>query len=197
MKPNAPSCDRNQQCIFDVLQTIIIDSDRTLLEIGSGTGQHAVFMASQLPSIQWHTADLLENHNGIQLWLDEARLENLHGPHLYQSGVTAFVDVNADIVFTANTFHIMAWEYVVKLIQQLGDNLRSGAKVLIYGPFNYDGDYTSASNASFDQWLKNEGDHRGIRHFEDVVQEMHNASLSLKQDISMPSNNRILIFQKN
>jgi len=195
-KPVAPACERNQQHILDVLSTVVLDTDRTLLEVGSGTGQHAVFMAAKLAQIQWHTSDLLENHRGINMWLDDAGLENLHGPHIYQSGETDLIDVEADIVFTTNTFHIMAWEQVENLIRQCGALLKSGARVLIYGPFNYNGQFTSDSNAKFDLWLKAEGAHRGIRHFEEVEQKMNLAGLHLMKDVEMPSNNRILVFKK-
>lgn len=195
-KPISPACDRNQQYILETLQTVVLETDKNLLEIGSGTGQHAVFMAPVFAHLKWHTSDLAENHNGIKLWIAEAALDNLEGPYHYESGETPWVNVDADIVFTANTLHIMAWESVLILIAQLGDNLKSGARVVVYGPFNYDGKFTSQSNERFEQWLKSEGEHRGIRDFESVVKAMSKASLNLLEDFSMPANNRILVFRK-
>ena len=195
-KPFSPSCERNQQVIFDVLKKQICSTDRCLLEIGSGTGQHAVFMAEKLQQIQWHTADLTGNHQGIQMWIDEAMLENIKSPLEYQAGLSPFPQVDADIVFTANTLHIMSWENVKVMIQQLGESLKPRAKLIIYGPFNYKGKFTSPSNADFDIWLKQQGEHRGIRDFEKVVQQMLLNKIELLEDISMPANNRILIFKR-
>lgn len=194
-KPIAPSCERNQQVILDVLKSVITLNDKHLLEIGSGTGQHAVFMASNFPQLQWHTADLEDTHNGMQMWLDEAQLSNIVAPVVFKAGTSEFPNVDADVVYTANTLHIMSWENVQCLIQQLGSALSKGAKVLIYGPFNYAGEYTSESNAKFDVWLKQQEPHQGIRDFEKVVDLMLQAGLDLHNDIEMPSNNRILYFK--
>jgi len=195
-KPFAPSCERNQSVILDVLKSIITDEDKHLLEIGSGTGQHAVFMAPNFPHLQWQTADLEENHAGINMWIDDAKLDNISAPIIYESGQSVFPDIDVDIVFTTNTLHIMSWQNVKVLIKQLGENLKKGAKIIIYGPFNYNRQFTSESNAKFDVWLKQQEPHRGIRNFEDIVQLMLAQSIHLKQDIEMPANNRILYFVK-
>jgi cyclopropane fatty-acyl-phospholipid synthase-like methyltransferase len=195
-KPFAPSCERNQTVILDVLQSIITVDDKHLLEIGSGTGQHAIFMAPNFSHLQWHTSDLKENHAGTNMWLDEAKIDNILAPIVYESGQSDFPDIDVDIVFTTNTLHIMSWQNVENLIKQLGENLKTGAKIIIYGPFNYNGQFTSDSNAKFDVWLKQQEPHRGIRNFEDIVQPMANVGIGLKQDIEMPANNRILYFIK-
>jgi cyclopropane fatty-acyl-phospholipid synthase-like methyltransferase len=194
-KPYAPSCERNQDVILHVLKSIISSTDNHLLEIGSGTGQHAVFMAPNFPWLQWHTADLKETHIGMQMWLDEAHLQNIVPPVTYKAGSTELPQVDANVVFTANTLHIMSWDSVQTLIAQLGNTLKKGAKVLFYGPFNYSGKYTSQSNVKFDTWLKQQEAHRGIRDYEKVVELMAQAGLNLQKDIEMPSNNRILYFK--
>ncbi|MCF6319097.1 MAG: class I SAM-dependent methyltransferase [Proteobacteria bacterium] len=196
-KPNAPSCERNQQAILKILKGIIEPIDKNLLEIGSGTGQHAVFMAPHFRQLQWQTSDLIGNHSGINMWLDEANLDNVSAPIVYQSGKSDFPDSDIDVVFTTNTLHIMSWQNVKNLIAQLGKNLKSGAKIIIYGPFNYNGQFTSESNAKFDGWLKAQESHRGIRDFETIVQLMADRGIQLKQDIEMPANNRILYFVKS
>ena len=195
-KPFAPSCERNQSVILDVLQSIITLDDKHLLEIGSGTGQHAVYMAPHFPHLNWHTSDLKENHAGIKMWLDEAKLDNISAPIIYESGKSDFPDIDVDIVFTTNTLHIMSWQNVKDLIKQLGEYLKKGAKIIIYGPFNYMGQFTSDSNAKFDVWLKQQETHRGIRNFEEILQLMAVVGIDLKQDIEMPANNRILYFVK-
>ncbi len=195
-KPFAPSCERNQQVILDVLKDVIKPTDKHLLEIGSGTGQHAAFMAPNFPHLQWHTSDLLENHSGINMWLNEANLDNVSAPVVYQSGKNDFPNIDVDVVFTTNTLHIMSWQNVQSLINQLGENLKSGAKIIIYGPFNYNGQFTSESNAKFDVWLKEQNFHRAIRGFEEVMKLMIAEGIQLKQDIEMPAKNRILYFVK-
>ncbi len=196
-KPNSPACERNQQPILDVLKTLIKPTDKNLLEIGSGTGQHTVFMAPNFQHISWHTSDLKENHAGINMWLDDANLKNTIKPVIYEAGKSDFPQVNADIVITINTLHIMSWQNVQSLIVQLGECLITGTTIIIYGPFNYDGKFTSDSNADFDVWLKQRNKHSGIRDFEMVVSHMLNAGINLVTDIEMPANNRMLHFLKN
>jgi len=196
-KPYSPSCERNQQVILDRLKTVIQSKDKKLLEIGSGTGQHAVFMAAQMPQITWYTSDLLVNHPGIKLWLKDAATENIIYPIEYQAGKTQLPQVNADIVYTANTLHIMSWDNALSLIKQLGESLIVGTKIVIYGPFNYKGQFTSDSNANFDLELKKQNPQSGIRDFELVVENMLNENITLLEDIEMPANNRLLYFIKN
>ena len=195
-KPFAPSCERNQGVILDVLKDIIKPTDIHLLEIGSGTGQHAVFMAPHFPKTKWHTTDLVENHLGINMWLDEATIDNILQPIIYQSGKSDFPNIDVDIIFTTNTLHIMSWDNVRKLIFHLGDNLKKGAQIIIYGPFNYKGEFTSKSNEKFNGWLKNKNPYSGIREFDSVVSLMTKVDIHLINDIHMPSNNRILHFIK-
>jgi len=196
-KPNAPSCERNQQAILNVLKDIIKPTDKHLLEIGSGTGQHAIFMSPFFPQLQWHTSDVIDNHEGINQWILESKCGNVSPPVFYQSGMTEFPNIQPDVIYTANTLHIMSWKNVQNLIQQFGENLKQGTQVVIYGPFNYNHKFTSESNAKFDVWLKEQEPHRGIRDFENINQLMQNVGIALKQDIAMPANNRILHFSKN
>ncbi len=195
-KPFAPSCERNQNVILAQLQRIIKPHHQHLLEIGTGTGQHAVFMAPHFSPLQWHTSDLKNKHDGIQMWLDEQPSDNIHPPVEYQAGQSTFPSVDADVVFSVNTLHIMAWPNVMDLIKDLGKHLKMGAEVIFYGPFNYGGQYTSESNEEFDQWLKEQHPDSAIRNFEAVRDLMNEANIDLKQDIVMPANNRLLVFNK-
>jgi cyclopropane fatty-acyl-phospholipid synthase-like methyltransferase len=195
-KPNALSCERNQQAILGILEKMIKPSARNLFEIGSGTGQHAVFMAPNFPKLQWHTSDLIENHRGINLWIDDSNSENISRPIIYQAGKTDFPEIDADVVFSTNTLHIMSWDNVKALIKQLGKHLKSGTQIFLYGPFNYNGQFTSKSNADFDIWLKQRASYSGIRDFEKIQQLMTAESIKLVEDIQMPANNRILYFVK-
>lgn len=194
-KPFAPACERNQQVILDVLEQVVTSSDHSLLEIGSGTGQHAVFMAPHFPHLRWQTSDLTENHAGIQMWLEAVPSPNLLPPIHYQAGVTEFPRQAYDVVFTANTLHIMSWSDVQAMIADWG-SLTQGARVVIYGPFNYQGQFTSDSNAQFEQWLKERNPESGIRDFEAVCDLMEQQALGLQNDVAMPANNRCLVFVK-
>jgi cyclopropane fatty-acyl-phospholipid synthase-like methyltransferase len=166
-----------------------------VLEIGSGTGQHAVYFVAALPHLIWQTSDRAEHHAGIRLWLDEMRLPNVLPP--------LALDVNdpwpllsADAVFSANTLHIMSWPEVQTLFVRLPQILSANAKLVIYGPFNYGGQFTSESNAQFEQTLKSWGAHMGIRDFEAVDALARSIGLRLLKDHAMPANNRCLVWQR-
>lgn len=192
-KPYAPACDRNRDPILAVLCEHFADRQR-VLEIGSGTGQHAVYFAAALPHLVWQTSDRPEHLAGIRLWLDEAALPNTPPP--------LALDVNGpwprqrfDAAFSANTLHILSWAEVERLFAGLDTVLGATAKLVIYGPFNYGGRYTSESNAQFDRWLKSEDSRRGIRDFEAVHALAARIGLTLQEDRPMPANNRCLIWQ--
>jgi len=192
-KPNAPSCEKNREPILGVLREHFADR-RHVLEIGSGTGQHAIFFARHLPHLHWQTSDRAENLPGIAAWLQEAALPNASLP--FELDVAAdWPKLHHDAVFSANTLHIMPWSAVERLFASLPDVLAADAKLLIYGPFNYGGRFTSDSNAAFDCWLKEKAPHQGIRDFEKVNALARGAGLDLLEDRAMPSNNRCLVWQ--
>lgn len=196
-KPFAPACERNQQVILEVLNKHLTADCKNILEIGSGTGQHAVYMAAKLPQINWFTSDVRINHDGINQWLNESQLDNVSKPFAYEVGVDVWPNVDADVVFTANTLHIISLDLVTKLIDDIGKNLTKGARLMIYGPFKYQGEYTSTSNADFDQWLKDIDERRGIRDFEFIQDSLRRQKFLLIDDIKMPANNQFLIFEKH
>ena len=193
-KPSAPSCERNREPILGVLRSHFADR-RQVLEIGSGTGQHAVYFAAATPHLQWQCTDRAEYLPGIGQWLDEAALPNTPAPFV--------LDVSGpwpaggyDAVFSANTLHIMSWAEVERLFQQLGRVTTDDAKLAIYGPFNYNGHYTSESNAAFDDWLQARGEHMRIRDAEAVDALAEAAGFELIDDVAMPANNRLRIWQR-
>lgn len=193
MKPYSESCDQNRDPIFEVLAPLVRDRS-TLLEIGSGTGQHAVYFGAKLPHLTWQTSDRSENHPGIQQWLDEAGLPNVLPP-LELDTRSEWPDIKVDAVFSANTTHIMHWNDVIGLFQGVGRVLAPQGIFILYGPFNYDGQYTSDSNRRFDQWLKQRDSLSGIRDFEALNQLANEASMTLVSDHAMPANNRILCWK--
>jgi cyclopropane fatty-acyl-phospholipid synthase-like methyltransferase len=193
-KPSAPSCERNRDPILDVLRTHFADR-RKVLEIGSGTGQHAVHFAAAMPQLTWQCSDREDNLPGIRQWLDEAALPNTPQPLV--------LDVNGawpthryDAVFSANTLHIMSWHEVERLFAHLAQLTTPDAKLAIYGPFNYDGRYSSESNAAFDEWLQARGEHMRIRDAEAVDALAEAAGFELAEDIAMPANNRLRVWQR-
>ncbi|MEW8626095.1 MAG: DUF938 domain-containing protein [Candidatus Thiodiazotropha sp.] len=193
-KPYAEACDENKRPILEQLQRLFSET-RSVLEIGSGTGQHGVFFAAALPDLIWQTSDREENLEGIRAWLSEAGLGNLLSP--FSLDVTAaWPDTSYEAVFSANTTHIMSWPAVVCLFQGVGRVLQAEGRFVLYGPFNYQGAFTSESNSRFDQWLKSRDPLSGIRDFDDLNRLAADQGLIFEEDIEMPVNNRILVWRK-
>ncbi len=193
-KPDAPSCARNREPILAVLREHFADR-RRVLEIGSGTGQHAVFFAEQLPHLEWQASDRADCLPGMRAWREDAGLANTPEPIVLDVN-GAWPDGRYDAVFSANTLHILAWPEVVRLFAGLPGVTEAGARLAIYGPFNYGGRFTSESNAAFDAWLKERGAHQGIRDFEAVDALARKAGFRLVEDRAMPANNRCLVWQR-
>lgn len=195
IKPCAESCEQNKWPILDVLRSEFAATTR-VLEIGSGTGQHAVFFAQHLPHLTWQTSDVAEYHSGILAWLEDAGLANVRPPLRLDVLRDAWPYQTFDGVFSANTAHIMGWPEVEAMFAGIGAILETGGRFCLYGPFNYDGKFTSESNARFDQWLKARDPRSGVRNFEDLDRLAVNAGLRLRQDHAMPANNRTLVWFK-
>lgn len=195
-KPFSKSCENNKQPILEVLQTVFADRQR-VLEVGSGTGQHAVFFGQHLPHLTWCTGDLPNNHAGINAWLAEAALENVEPPLILDVDADQWPPLEVDAVYSANTLHIISWPQVERFFNHVGSLLSPGGKALVYGPFNYQGRYTSDSNARFDVWLAEQNPLSAIRDFEAVNALAQGVGLQLQQDYSMPANNRILLWRKD
>jgi cyclopropane fatty-acyl-phospholipid synthase-like methyltransferase len=193
MKPFAESCEENKLPILEVLREEFA-AVRRVLEIGSGTGQHAVFFAAQLPHLDWQTSDVAEYHAGIRAWIDDAGLANVRAPLMLDVAHDVWPDAAYDGVFSANTTHIMGWPEVEAMIAGIGRVLEPGGRFCLYGPFNYGGRFTSESNARFDQWLKARDPRSGVRDFEDLDRLAGAAGLRLAQDYAMPANNRTLVW---
>ena len=194
IKPFSQACENNKGPILEVLKTVF-NKTESVLEIGSGTGQHSVFFAEQLPHLQWYTSDRHINHEGINLWLKEANLTNLHGPLELDLNYAWPVN-NVDAIYTANTFHIVSWQLVEQFFKGVSTHLVSQGVVCIYGPFKYQGQFTSASNEEFDRFLTQRDPFSGIRDFEVIEQLATQASLTLISDTAMPANNQLLVFKR-
>jgi cyclopropane fatty-acyl-phospholipid synthase-like methyltransferase len=194
-KPFSQSCENNKQPILEIIKTVFIEPS-TVWEIGSGTGQHAFYFAQNLSHLIWQATDREQNLPGINSWIDEAQLVNLLTAKALNVMDEEWPCQHIDALFTANTLHIMQSKEVEFFFDGLSKYLTEHAKVCIYGPFNYQGHYTSASNEEFDQFLRARDPRSGIRDFE-MIEELANiVGLTIKKDIAMPANNKLLILQK-
>jgi len=186
MKPFSEPSERNRAPILEVLKRVFKDRKR-VLEIGSGTGQHAAYFAPQLPHLVWQTSDVAENLADIRQWVSSPSPLELNVEQPWPA-------VEADAVFSANTCHIMSWAQVQRMFAGIG---RIAPEVLaLYGPFNYGGRHTSESNARFDALLRGRDPASGIRDFEAIVKLGESAGMKLEEDNAMPANNRLLVFRR-
>jgi cyclopropane fatty-acyl-phospholipid synthase-like methyltransferase len=195
-KPYAESCAQNRDPILAVLRDVFADR-RRVLEVGSGTGQHAVYFAPELPHLVWQTADVAQHLPGIRAWLDDAALPNVLAPFPLDVNQDDWHDRRYDAVFSANTLHIMGWPEVERFFDGVAAVLEPGGVLAIYGPFNYGGAYTSDSNARFDAWLKARDPASGVRDFEAVNALAEAHGLVLWRDVAMPANNRTLVWRRH
>lgn len=194
-KPYSESCVQNCDPILSIIKPLLKDKN-TVLEVGSGTGQHAVYFSAQMPHLTWQPSDQQEYLHGIQLWLDEAQLPNVYPAFELNVTQLSWPDIKVDAVFSANTLHIMHWHEVEMFFNGIKDRLIEQGLLIIYGPFNYNNQYTSESNARFDSWLKARDPESAIRHFEQVNKLAEEQGLELYEDYAMPANNRILCWKK-
>ncbi|HTA65927.1 MAG TPA: DUF938 domain-containing protein [Xanthomonadaceae bacterium] len=194
-RPFSPACERNRDPILDVLRTHFADR-RRVLEIGSGTGQHALHFAATLPHLAWQCSDRAQSLPGIHAWLDSERLPNTPEPIELDVASGSWPASRFDAVFSANTLHIMGWDEVLTMFAGLDAVLAADATVAIYGPFNIGGRFTSQSNAAFDADLKARAPHMGLRDMEEVDALARSIGLRRVADVAMPANNLCLVWQR-
>jgi SAM-dependent methyltransferase len=194
-KPFAEHCEQNKHPIVAVLRQEFAETTQ-VLEIGSGTGQHAVFFARELPHLVWQPSDVTENHPGIQAWIADDGPGNVRAPLVLNVEIDPWPSTGFDGVFSANTVHIMGWPEVEKMFAGIGQVVASGGRFCLYGPFNVNGKFTTESNASFDVWLKQRDPKSGVRDKAELDCLAEKAGLSRIADHEMPANNRILVWGK-
>ena len=197
-KPYSQPCENNKNAILEKLNEVF-NCSKNILEIGSGTGQHAVHFAKYLSHLQWQTSDLPVNHRGIQQWIDESKLLNIQSPitiDLSNLNSANSTIAKVDGVFSANTLHIISVDLVKAFFKLVASVLSSKQALVVYGPFNYDGRYTNESNEGFDLWLKDKDSQSGIRDIEFITEQAKANELSLESDFEMPANNRLLVLRK-
>lgn len=193
-KPFSQACENNKLPILEVIRAYFREG--TILEIGSGTGQHAVFFAAHLPSVFWQTSDQQHYHEGINLWLDDYDGDNLGRPLTFDVNQAELPINRVDGIFSANTAHIMGWSSVINMFTKAGILLGEGCYFCLYGPVNINGDYTSDSNQAFDQHLKHTDPQMGIRDLEALTELAEHNGFRLKQLHQMPANNVLMVWQK-
>ncbi len=194
MKSFSQSCENNKGPILDVLLPLL-RRQRACLEIGSGTGQHAAFFAARLPHLVWQTSDVTGNHASIDAWIDG--VDNARPPMVLDVDGDDWPARRYDAAFSANSAHIMHWPTVVNMFHGVSGILEPGAVFALYGPFNYQGEYTSPSNQRFDRTLRASDPGMGIRDYEAVVELASSAGMTLLADHDMPANNRTLLWQRD
>ena len=194
IRPYAESCDQNKDVIHQVIQPYLKPGSE-VLEIASGTAQHAVYIAGLNPQVQWQTSDRSDYLPGIRNWLSFACLDNLIDPIALDVCGT-WPSKQYDLVFTSNSLHIMNESEAEACIRGAAQRLKPLGFFITYGPFNYNGEFTSESNREFEGWLKQNNPHSGIKHFETLNEIAVHSGLELSEDVEMPANNRILIWQR-
>ncbi len=187
--------ENNQQPILDKLAGLF-SSVPDVLEIGSGSGQHAVYFARHFPELVWQTSELNDGISALTLNIENYAPDNVKKPVLLDVCHHPWPVTTCSAIFTANTLHIMSWSSIKELFKGVGSVLKNQGLLCIYGPFKYNGEFTTLSNARFDGWLKAQNPVSGIRDFEAIDELAYQQNLSLLHDYAMPANNQFLIFKR-
>jgi len=195
-RPFAPSCERNRDPILDVLRERF-RARKTVLEIGSGTGQHAVHFAAAMPWLHWQCSERTQHLSGIAQWLDDAALPNTPVPIELDVATGPWPHARFDAAFTANTLHIMGWSDVEACFAGLDATLADDATLVVYGPFNRDGRYTSDSNRDFDAWLGARDPRSGIRDLEAVDALARARGFRCEATLDMPAHNLSVVWRRH
>ncbi|MEX2123089.1 MAG: DUF938 domain-containing protein [Woeseia sp.] len=194
--PNSPASERNKGPILEVLRKEF-GSVRHVLEIGSGTGQHAVFFGAELPHLTWQTSDLPENHATILQALQRGGPRNVKPPLELDVERAEGLAMESDAVFSANTAHIMSIHAVERMFELVGRVLPDGGVFCLYGPFNFSGQFSSDSNARFDASLRQRNSSMGIRDLDDLDRFARSSGMSRVRLYAMPAMNYIALWQKS
>ncbi len=192
--PFSEACERNKEPILQALKQIL-PSDGAVLEIGSGTGQHIVYFGPCFPGLQWQASDRDENLQGLTARLEQEGCPNVLPP-IELDVLAPWPDRVFDVVYSANTAHIMGWDAVCATFAGLGEHLAPGGLYCLYGPFNQDGRFTSESNRKFDAHLRNGDSQMGLRDIEALEALADRHQMELVNQIPMPANNQVLVFRK-
>ncbi len=192
--PFSQACENNKAPILEKLCEVF-GLPSKILEIGTGTGQHAVHFAQALPHLQWQPSDHPDAAHLSLLRLEQAALSNIRPMIKLDVGREPWPVSGINGVFSANTAHIMAWTEVEQMFHGIGQRLTAQAAFCLYGPFNDQGRSTSESNQQFDRHLRARAPHMGIRDLDDLNNLAGAAGLTLESNVAMPANNNLLVFK--
>lgn len=194
-KPYAAAAARNAAPILDVLRHELRHCS-TLFEIGSGTGQHAVAVAAELPDLTWQTSDLEQSHGGIRAWITDAGLGNVLPPVGFDVLIAETNGKTYDAVFSANTAHIMSYDAVIRMFELAGAMLSEGGVFCLYGPFSRGGVFSTPSNEAFDASLRARNAAMGIRDLDELEALAAENCMQLQRVYAMPTNNLLLVLAR-
>ncbi|MFV8818870.1 DUF938 domain-containing protein [Haliea sp. E17] len=192
--PFSQACENNKAPILEVLSRVFADRN-AVLEVASGTGQHATWFAGHLPHLSWQPTELPEHLPVLMPRCEHYAGTNLRPPLVLDVSQRPWPITVPTAIFSANSLHIMPFSSVEDFFAELGDSAPEGTLLAIYGPFNYNGAYTSESNSRFDQWLAQQSPYSAIRDFEAVNALAESAGFTLQEDNAMPANNRLVVWR--
>lgn len=193
--PFSQACENNKQPILECLKTWFARS-RSVLEIGTGTAQHAVYFAEALPHLRWQPSDHPDSAELSRGRLARADLPNLLPFVTLDVNDDTWPIPDVDAVFSANTAHIMSWTEVTRLFDGVARHLPPDGVFCLYGPFNEHGRFTSESNRQFDRHLRSRAEHMGIRDLDDLQALARSVAMRLEDRVSLPANNQLLVWRK-
>jgi len=194
-KPFAPSAERNRDAILATLGNELVDTDH-VFEFGSGTGQHVCHFAAHHPSITWQPSDLAVRLPGMKQWIAESGCKNILPPVTLDLQSEPLASTGATVCYSANTLHIVSWPLVQRLFLHAATLLADGGKLCIYGPFLFNGQYTSEGNHLFDQQLRSQDSASGLREFNDLNVLAERYLFSHRRTIDLPANNQLLFWER-
>jgi SAM-dependent methyltransferase len=193
---SAPAAQRNRGPILDVLQRILPASG-LVLEIASGTGEHAVHFAAALPELEWQPSDAApQARASVAAWRIQAALPNLRAPLDLDVSRTPWPIAAADAVVCINMLHIAPWAAAQALMAGAARILGAGGVLYLYGPYRRNGAHTAESNEVFDRQLKSSNAQWGVRDLEAVADFAAQEALSIDEVVVMPANNFSVVFRK-
>lgn len=193
-KPFSPSADRNKEPILNALKSELSANQR-VLEIGSGTGQHACYFAAALPNIIWQPTELKQNISTISGWINEENIENILEPKELDVDAHPWPVMSADVCFSSNMFHIVSMHSIRSIFSGCKAALEDDGKLCVYGPFSIDGQHTSASNKHFDQQLRASDPNSGIRDLSELDEIAQQSGFNACRRIAMPANNFLVVWE--
>ncbi|MCP4297041.1 MAG: DUF938 domain-containing protein [Proteobacteria bacterium] len=194
-RPYSGPSDRNKQPILKVLENYLSATSH-VFEIASGGGVHAIYFTKELPGLTWQISETRESIEALKYWVKDDISSQLPEPMELDATWETWPLNQVENFFSSNTAHYLPWNAVSSMFKGVGTHLKKDGYFFLYGPFNYQGRFTSESNRNFDSHLKSGDPKRGIRDLDDLLKIAGQSSLYLYHDHEMPSNNRILVWRK-